>query len=81
MADVECYVCGKIGHFAKKCTDRKGRKTQQGKDKSTNMIMSDAATGYGNTYTILTACQPTEWWIDTGANIHVCANISLFSSY
>ena len=23
----------------------------------------------------------TEWWMDTGANVHVCADISLFSSY
>uniref|UniRef100_A0A0A8ZI06 Retrovirus-related Pol polyprotein from transposon TNT 1-94-like beta-barrel domain-containing protein n=1 Tax=Arundo donax TaxID=35708 RepID=A0A0A8ZI06_ARUDO len=21
------------------------------------------------------------WWIDTGANVHVCADISIFSSY
>ena len=25
-------------------------------------------------------CSP-EWWVDTGANIHVCADASLFSSY
>ena len=25
--------------------------------------------------------QSTDWWVDTGANIHVCADISLFSSY
>nr|CAE01581.2 OSJNBa0068L06.7 [Oryza sativa Japonica Group] len=25
--------------------------------------------------------QSTNWWVDTGANVHVCADISLFSSY
>jgi hypothetical protein len=46
------------------------------------MIVNDArATGYGNMYSIFSACQSTKWWVDTGANIHVCANISLFSYY
>jgi hypothetical protein len=31
--------------------------------------------------TILSVCHSPEWWIDTGVNIHVCADISLFSSY
>jgi hypothetical protein len=36
--------------------------------------------GYGNLLpTILSVCQSPEWWADT--NIHVCADISLFSSY
>jgi hypothetical protein len=26
-------------------------------------------------------CSSPEWWIDTGANIHICADISMFSSY
>ena len=26
-------------------------------------------------------CQSPEWWADTSANIHVCADISLFFSY
>jgi hypothetical protein len=37
---------------------------------------------YGNILTtILSVCHSPKWWIDTGTNIHVCANISLFSSY
>jgi hypothetical protein len=26
-------------------------------------------------------CYSLDWWVDTGANIHVCADISLFSFY
>jgi hypothetical protein len=82
MSMVECFVCGKTRHFAKKCTERKGRKNQQGKNNSDNMVVSEAeATGYGNTYTVLTACQSIEWWIDTGVNIHVGTGLSMFSSY
>jgi hypothetical protein len=37
---------------------------------------------YGNILpTILAFCHSPEWWIDTSANIYVCADISLFSSY
>jgi hypothetical protein len=31
--------------------------------------------------TVLSVFQSASWWLDTGANIHVCADISLFSSY
>ena len=37
--------------------------------------------GYDNLSTVLSIFQSMSWWFDTGANIHVCANISLFSSY
>jgi hypothetical protein len=37
---------------------------------------------YGNILpTVLLVYHSPKWWIDTGANIHVCADISLFSSY
>jgi hypothetical protein len=37
---------------------------------------------YGNFLpTVLSVCSSPEWWIDTSANIHVCADISMFSSY
>jgi hypothetical protein len=37
--------------------------------------------GYGNFSTVLSVFQSPSWWVDTGANIHVCADIFLFSSY
>ena len=48
-----------------------------------NKIEADGGTsGYDNLlHTVLSVCHTPDWWIDTGANIHVCADISLFSSY
>jgi hypothetical protein len=82
-----CFVCGSTDHWASVCPDRKfkqEKKPAQGK-KTTNMVVSETAEGalgYGNILpTVFSVCQSPEWWADTGANIHVCADISLFSSY
>ena len=41
----------------------------------------NGTSGYGNLFTVFSVFQSNDWWIDTGENIHVCADISLFSSY
>jgi hypothetical protein len=73
-----CFVCGATDHWAKECPDCKDKQ-----NKKVNMIVSEArGPGYGNYLpTILSVSLSPEWWVDTGANIHVCADISLFSSY
>jgi hypothetical protein len=48
------------------------------------MVISEGGgtSGYDNFLpTVLLVCSSPEWWIDTSAIIHVCANISMFSSY
>jgi hypothetical protein len=75
-----CFVCSNPGHFAIECENRKWK----GNKKSANMVIGETAvtSRYGNILpTILSVCHSPDWWIDTGANIHVCADISLFSSY
>jgi hypothetical protein len=37
--------------------------------------------GYGNLPFVLSVFQSTTWWLDSGANIHMCSDASLFSSY
>ena len=50
--------------------------------KNVNLVTtSNADDGYGNLPTVLSVFQSSSWWVDTDANIHVCADISMFSSY
>jgi hypothetical protein len=56
----------------------------KGIKKSANMVIGETAgiPRYGNILPkVLLVYHSPEWWIDTSANIRVCADISLFSSY
>nr|ABB47865.2 retrotransposon protein, putative, Ty1-copia subclass [Oryza sativa Japonica Group] len=69
----DCFVCGKSGHWAKDCPERKDRK-------SANMIISEGGgtSGYGKILpTVLSVFHSPDWWVDTGANIHVRRGSSL----
>jgi hypothetical protein len=49
-----------------------------------NMVVSnfvDGTSGYGNLPYVLSMFQSTTWWLDSGANVHVYSDASLFSSY
>nr|AAP44618.1 putative polyprotein [Oryza sativa Japonica Group] len=62
----DCFVCGKSGHWAKDCPERKDRK-------SANMVISEGrgTSGYGKLLpTVLSVFHSPDWWVDTGANIH-----------
>ena len=43
--------------------------------------MGNTGDGYNNLPTVLSVFQSTSWWLDMGANVHVCADISMFFSY
>jgi hypothetical protein len=48
------------------------------------MVVSSSGggtSGYGNLPYVLVMFQSTSWWLDSGANIHVCSDASSFSSY
>jgi hypothetical protein len=78
-----CFVCGSPDHWAKKCPNRKGRKSQS-EQKISNMVVSSSrggTSGYGNLPYVLSVFQSITWWLDSGANVHVCSDASLFSSY
>jgi len=74
-------VCGSEDHWASECPDRKFKQ----KKKAINMVTTetgDGTSGYGNSLPfVLSVCNSPEWWMDSGANIHVCADVSLFATY
>jgi hypothetical protein len=37
--------------------------------------------GSGNSTFVFSAIQSSDWWVDIGANVHVCFDLSMFSSY
>jgi hypothetical protein len=76
-------VCGSPNHWAKKCPNHKERKPQP-EQKTVNMVISNSGggtSGYGNLPYILLVFQSTTWWLDSGANTHMCSDASLFTSY
>jgi hypothetical protein len=84
---VGCFICGSTDHWASGCPNRKFKQEKKPaqEKKTASMVVSETikrTLGYGNLLpTVLSMCQSPEWWANTGANIHVCADISLFSSY
>ena len=79
-AELGCFTCGELGHFSKDCPDRADRRGKKG-SKSVNVVTTSNTDGYGNLLTVLSVFQTPCWWIDTGANVHVCSDISMFTSY
>ncbi|KAF3650371.1 putative protein-like [Capsicum annuum] len=75
----KCFRCGKIGH---KSTDYRAPKKGKKKDQA-NMIESNKECD--DLCAMFSECnltgKPREWWMDSGATRHVCANKELFSSF
>ncbi|XP_075101855.1 uncharacterized protein LOC142177282 [Nicotiana tabacum] len=72
-----CFVCGKMGHLARVCKFRKGKK---GKKEEANVMeqeeeMVDVLTE------ILMMHSNEEWWLDSGATCHITPFKSGFKTY
>jgi hypothetical protein len=80
--DEGCFVCGSPDHWIKKCPNRKTRNPQS-EQRTMNMVTStrNRTSRYCNLPYILYVFQSTIWWLDYAANVHVCSDASLFSSY
>ena len=79
-----CHVCGDPDHWAPSCPNRYDKRHPGKGGKTANVVIGDTDmkdAGYGIFPTILSVCHSPDWLIDTGANVHVCGDISMFSSY
>ena len=77
-------MCGDLTHWAPRCPKRHELQQLENSSKTANIVIGDIEMkdiGYGLVPTILSVCHSPEWLIDTGANVHVCADASMFSSY
>ncbi|KAK4400652.1 hypothetical protein Sango_1171300 [Sesamum angolense] len=81
-----CWNCGQVGHWAKLCPNKKAKTGQA----AVNLVVggssgtspSGATEGHVSVQPeLLTIYELYDWLIDTRANVHVCANKSLFVSY
>jgi hypothetical protein len=81
-----CFVCGKRGHLVKDCRHHKTQIDGQQK-KSVNVTIGKNngdeidPSGYGDLPFVFSSIESSDWWVDMGANVYVCSNLSLFSSY
>ena len=79
-----CHVFGDPNHWAPRCPNRYEQRELEKSGKTANVVIGDIEmkdNGYGTVPTILSVCHSPKWLIDTGANVHVCADASMFSSY
>jgi hypothetical protein len=77
-----CFMCGSTDHWAKKCPHRKGRKPPPEQKTANKITMAGAETsGYNSLLSIFSVFQSNSWWLDTGANVHMCSDATLFSPY
>ncbi|KAL2243797.1 UNVERIFIED_CONTAM: Retrovirus-related Pol polyprotein from transposon TNT 1-94 [Sesamum indicum] len=76
----------KVGHWAKLCPNKKAKTGQAVVNMVVGGSSSASTSGATDGYVfvqpeLLTIYEPYDWLIDTGANVHICADKSLFVSY
>ncbi|GLT33021.1 hypothetical protein SLA2020_076440 [Shorea laevis] len=88
-----CFHCGKKGHFIKDCKFRKnarnfGSSINVETSNNANLIeheliamVSEMQIGMVTELNMANLTKSMDWWLDSGATVHVCNNKAQFKSY
>jgi hypothetical protein len=79
-----CYVCGRTNHMAPQCFHRKkepAKPVPKGNENKVNMIEENPDSFRCTSLLVNSVTSSSDWWLDSGANIHVCNDCSWFSTY
>ncbi|KAG5673744.1 hypothetical protein PVAND_003764 [Polypedilum vanderplanki] len=77
-ADLECGYCKKKGHIKRNClkmvyknqADKQLKLVQQVKNKAKSDVLAQHSVDHE---------METEWYVDSGASVHICSNLNYFS--
>jgi hypothetical protein len=82
--DVGCFVCGSTDHIGQvrvQTANLSKKRNQFKRRKQQTWLLARLEKEHQGMvifYLLFFECVIHQWWADTGANIHVCADISLF---
>ena len=84
----KCYNCGKSGHMSKDCRSKKSQDKGKKKKNEAHVTEGEQLTddiSEMELSAVVTEANivgnPREWWVDTGATRHICADSKMFSMY
>ena len=78
-----CFHCGKKGHYIKECRFRlAGKGNTSGNSNHANMVEKEEKelVSMVTELNMATASTISDWFLDSGATVHVCNDKALFSS-
>ena len=73
-----CWVCGKPGHKAQECRNRKDQNVTRTNQSHMHEVDDNLVVVVTETNLVSNV---KGWWIDTGATRHICGDKNLFSEY